>query len=134
MKMDIVDLIEFFMYFDGFDLWVFMSVQDEMLVDEIGEVLVGYFMVFVGYFGVGKFMFVNVFVLSVGWVIGYVNQVIGCGCYMLLFMVFLCYQGVVGIGWVIDIFGVCLFGFGYVDLVNIFVVFMEFVVIVENCF
>ena len=132
-KTDIADPTEFLTHFDGLDLRVFTSAQDEMPVDEIGEALVGHSPVVVGHSGVGKSTLVNALVPSAGRATGHVNQVTGRGRHTSSSTVSLRYQGAAGTGWVIDTPGVRSFGLGHVDPANILAAFTELAVIAENC-
>lgn len=132
-KTDLADPTAFLSHFDGLDLRVFTSAQEEMPIAEIGAALVGHSTVFVGHSGVGKSTLVNALVPTALRATGHVNQVTGRGRHTSSSTVSLRYSGPGGTGWVIDTPGVRSFGLGHVDTANILAAFTELAEIAERC-
>ncbi|MFG6445094.1 ribosome small subunit-dependent GTPase A [Microbacterium sp. P07] len=131
-KTDLADPAQFLSHFDGLDLEVFTSGQDEMPLERIGAALIGHSTVFVGHSGVGKSTLVNALTGSVR-ATGHVNEVTGRGRHTSSSTVSLRYRGERGAGWVIDTPGVRSFGLGHVDPANILGAFTELALVAENC-
>ncbi|MFG6476152.1 ribosome small subunit-dependent GTPase A [Microbacterium sp. P06] len=131
-KTDLADPAQFLSHFDGLDLEVFTSGQDEMPLERIGAALIGHSTVFVGHSGVGKSTLVNALTGSVR-ATGHVNEVTGRGRHTSSSTVSLRYRGEGGAGWVIDTPGVRSFGLGHVDPANILGAFTELALVAENC-
>lgn len=132
-KTDLADPSAFLRHFDGLDLEVFTSRQDEMPLDRIGAALIGHITVCVGHSGVGKSTLVNALVPGAGRATGHVNDVTGRGRHTSSSTVSLRYRGKAGNGWVIDTPGVRSFGLGHVDTANIMRAFTDLEEIAERC-
>lgn len=132
-KTDLADPTEFLTHFEGLDLEVFTSAQNEMPLEQVGKALVGHSTVFVGHSGVGKSTLVNGLVPEARRATGHVNEVTGRGRHTSSSTVSYRYRGAHGSGWVIDTPGVRSFGLGHVDTSNILKAFTELDLIAEEC-
>jgi ribosome biogenesis GTPase len=131
-KTDLADPARFLSHFDGLDLEVFTSAQNEMPLERIGAALIGHSTVFVGHSGVGKSTLVNALTGSIR-ATGHVNEVTGRGRHTSSSTVSLRYRTDKGSGWVIDTPGVRSFGLGHVDPANILGAFTELALVAEDC-
>ncbi|KQP97559.1 MULTISPECIES: ribosome small subunit-dependent GTPase A [unclassified Rathayibacter] len=132
-KTDLADPGPFLRNFEGLDLRVFLSSQDEPPVDEIAEALLGHETVVVGHSGVGKSTLVNKLVPDAHRAIGRVNTVTGRGRHTSSSTVSLRVERGDRHGWVIDTPGVRSFGLGHVNVDNILGAFTALAELAEDC-
>jgi ribosome biogenesis GTPase len=132
-KTDLADPAPFLRNFEGLDLRVFLSSQDEPPVDEIADALLGHETVVVGHSGVGKSTLVNKLVPDAHRAIGRVNTVTGRGRHTSSSTVSLRVERGDRHGWVIDTPGVRSFGLGHVNTDNILGAFTTLAVIARDC-
>jgi ribosome biogenesis GTPase len=128
-KTDLADPKEFLSNFDGLDVEVVTSSQDDFPIVRLRELLDGHTTVAVGHSGVGKSTLVNALVPEANRATGLVNAVTGRGRHTSSSSI--SYR--VGTGWIIDTPGIRSFGLGHVVPDNILASFSDLSVIALDC-
>ena len=129
-KTDLADPAPFLANFDGLDIPVVLSSQQDFPLDELRPLLDGHTTVAVGHSGVGKSTLVNALVPGTDRAVGVVNAVTGRGRHTSSSTVSL---RVPTGGWIIDTPGVRSFGLGHVNTDNILRSFTDLAAVAADC-